>query len=186
MDTRVSDNRQHQEKWKECFKAAAVLARSQADACLGSGDNGMGAADGKAWAEIAAYFESKLKGGRGFSSMSPLRQIEVAAAGGIKAHQYHRAHVFTSQQAQAAGAIGGARVSSDRVYMAEIGRRGGRARAAGLLANRKGDSLIDAGAESPTHMDEAARLENDSPTWESKAPASCVAALEAAPPCSPR
>jgi hypothetical protein len=47
------------------------------------------------------------KSKRGFASMSPEQQREIARQGGRAAHQKGVAHEFTSQEAQAAGRIGG-------------------------------------------------------------------------------
>jgi len=62
---------------------------------------------------------------RGFASMSPERQREIASKGGKAAHRLGRAHEFTSAKAKIEGAKGGAAVSKDRRHMAEIGRKGG-------------------------------------------------------------
>ncbi|MGH7293470.1 MAG: KGG domain-containing protein [Polyangiaceae bacterium] len=66
---------------------------------------------------------------RGFGAMDPAAQQAIASLGGKAAHEKGRAHEFTSEKARAAGAKGGQVVSRDREHMAEIGRRGGRARA---------------------------------------------------------
>lgn len=44
---------------------------------------------------------------RGFASMDPKRQREIASQGGKAAHQKGTAHEFTSQEARAAGSKGG-------------------------------------------------------------------------------
>ncbi len=44
---------------------------------------------------------------RGFASMDPERQREVARRGGKAAHAKGRAHEFTSEQAREAGRKGG-------------------------------------------------------------------------------
>ena len=64
--------------------------------------------------------------GRGFASMTPDEQREVARKGGQAAHARGTAHEFTTAEARAAGRKGGERVSKDRRHMAEIGRLGGR------------------------------------------------------------
>jgi len=64
---------------------------------------------------------------RGFASMDPQRQREIASVGGKAAHQKGTAHEFNSDEAREAGRKGGERVSRDREHMAEIGRKGGRA-----------------------------------------------------------
>jgi general stress protein YciG len=65
---------------------------------------------------------------RGFAAMDPETQRAVASRGGKVAHQRGGAHEFTSEEARVAGKKGGELVSRDRAYMAEIGRRGGKAR----------------------------------------------------------
>jgi general stress protein YciG len=44
---------------------------------------------------------------RGFALMDPQRQREIASLGGKQAHLEGRAHVFTSEEARAAGRKGG-------------------------------------------------------------------------------
>lgn len=44
---------------------------------------------------------------RGFASMDPARQRQIAAQGGRAAHRSGNAHEFTSQEARAAGSKGG-------------------------------------------------------------------------------
>ncbi len=68
------------------------------------------------------------KGKRGFASMAPGKQREIASKGGRTAHELGRAHQFTPDEARVAGRKGGQAVSQDRVHMAKIGRLGGRAR----------------------------------------------------------
>ena len=63
---------------------------------------------------------------RGFASMDPERQREIAREGGKTAHEKGTAHEFNSDEARIAGRKGGERVSRDREHMAEIGRKGGR------------------------------------------------------------
>jgi uncharacterized protein len=65
---------------------------------------------------------------RGFASMNPEKQREIASKGGKAAHEQGRAHEFTPEEAQLAGRLGGEAVSADRAHMAAIGRRGGEAR----------------------------------------------------------
>jgi uncharacterized protein len=62
---------------------------------------------------------------RGFAGMDPKKQAEIASKGGKAAHEQGRAHEFSREEAAAAGAIGGDKVSADRSYMARIGRKGG-------------------------------------------------------------
>jgi uncharacterized protein len=51
---------------------------------------------------------------RGFGSMDPQRQREIASQGGIAAHQSGRAHEFTSEEARAAGRKGGTQAAINR------------------------------------------------------------------------
>lgn len=44
---------------------------------------------------------------RGFASMDPVKQKEIASQGGRAAHQKGTAHEFTSEEARAAGKKGG-------------------------------------------------------------------------------
>lgn len=69
------------------------------------------------------------RSGRGFASMSPEKQREIASQGGKAAHAQGRAHEFTPDEAREAGRRGGTNLSADRAHMAEIGRRGGLSRA---------------------------------------------------------
>ncbi len=62
---------------------------------------------------------------RGFASMDPEKQREIARRGGRAAHEKGNAHEFSAEEAREAGRKGGERVSADRTRMAEIGRRGG-------------------------------------------------------------
>lgn len=62
---------------------------------------------------------------RGFASMDPERQREIASEGGKAAHEKGTAHEFDSEEAREAGRKGGEAVSQDREHMAEIGRKGG-------------------------------------------------------------
>ncbi|MBY0370899.1 general stress protein [bacterium] len=70
------------------------------------------------------------KSTRGFASMDPARQREIARKGGRAAHLKGTAHEFTPDEARVAGRKGGQAVSRDRAHMAMIGREGGQARGA--------------------------------------------------------
>lgn len=70
---------------------------------------------------------NKRKAG-GFAAMDPARLRAIAREGGLAAHAEGKAHQFTSEEARLAGKKGGRSISRDRAYMAEIGRKGGRAR----------------------------------------------------------
>ena len=65
---------------------------------------------------------------RGFASMDPAKQREIASRGGKAAHARGLAHEFSTDEAKTAGRKGGLLVSQDRAHMAEIGRKGGRRR----------------------------------------------------------
>ena len=74
---------------------------------------------------------SRARGGRsnrGFASMDPNKQREIASKGGRAAHAKGTAHEFNSDEARDAGRKGGQAVSRNREHMAAIGRRGGEAR----------------------------------------------------------
>jgi general stress protein YciG len=49
----------------------------------------------------------KVKERRGFASMSPEKQREIASKGGRAAHQKGTAHEWTSEEARSAGRKGG-------------------------------------------------------------------------------
>lgn len=68
------------------------------------------------------------KSRRGFASMDPARQREIASKGGRAAHAKGTAHEWSSDEARVAGRKGGEVVSRDRAHMAAIGREGGEAR----------------------------------------------------------
>jgi len=65
---------------------------------------------------------------RGFASMDPSKQREIASKGGRAAHSKGTAHEFTSDEARLAGRKGGEAVSRDRAHMSTIGREGGHSR----------------------------------------------------------
>ena len=65
---------------------------------------------------------------RGFASMDPSKQREIASKGGRAAHSKGTAHEFTSDEARVAGRKGGEAVSRDRAHMSAIGREGGHSR----------------------------------------------------------
>lgn len=88
--------------------------------------------------------------------MDPARQREIASMGGKIAHERGLAHEFDTREAVKYGRKGGIEVSKDRAHMAEIGRRGGRAR---KKKKDKEDELVG-------QFNEMARL----PSVESKSP----------------
>lgn len=74
---------------------------------------------------------------RGFASMDPQRQRQIASQGGRAAHQQGTAHEFSSDEARAAGRKGGEVVSKNRAHMSEIGRKGGEASGGGRGRSRR-------------------------------------------------
>ena len=64
---------------------------------------------------------------RGFASMDPAKQREIASKGGRAAHQQGVAHEWTPEEARKAGRKGGEAVSKNKGHMSEIGRKGGEA-----------------------------------------------------------
>jgi general stress protein YciG len=78
------------------------------------------------------------KSNRGFASMDPARQREIASKGGRAAHEKGTAHEWTPEEARQAGRKGGEIVSRDRAHMAAIGREGGGARS--TRGNRAGQN----------------------------------------------
>ncbi|MDB5322741.1 MAG: hypothetical protein JWN40_4372 [Phycisphaerales bacterium] len=63
---------------------------------------------------------------RGFASMDPDKQRQIASKGGKAAHAKGTAHEFTPEEAREAGRRGGMVVSQNRDHMAAIGREGGK------------------------------------------------------------
>ena len=71
----------------------------------------------------------KRNSSRGFASMDPQRQREIASEGGRAAHEKGTAHEFTSEEAR------------------EAGRKGGQARSQSNRANAKGGSGTGGGTD---------------------------------------
>src|SRR5207248_2882621 len=65
---------------------------------------------------------------RGFASMDPAKQREIASKGGRAAQAKGTADEFTSDDARGAGRKGAGAVSRDRAHMSAIGREGGHSR----------------------------------------------------------
>ncbi|MCY7317710.1 MAG: KGG domain-containing protein [Ramlibacter sp.] len=72
----------------------------------------------------------KRSSGRGFASMDPQRQREIASEGGRAAHERGTAHEFTSEEAR------------------EAGRKGGQARAENRSARQRASSATPETANS--------------------------------------
>lgn len=83
------------------------------------------------------------KSRRGFASMDPARQREIASKGGRAAHEKGTAHEWSSNEARNAGRKGGVTVSRDRAHMAAIGREGGESRSAAARKARMNGSNTD-------------------------------------------
>lgn len=81
------------------------------------------------------------KSRRGFASMDPARQKEIASKGGRAAHEKGTAHEWSSDEARVAGQKGGIAVSRDRAHMAAIGREGGESRSRASRQARDGSSM---------------------------------------------
>ena len=81
------------------------------------------------------------KSRRGFASMDPSRQREIASKGGRAAHEKGTAHEWSSDEARVAGQKGGIAVSRDRAHMAAIGREGGESRSRASRQARDGDGV---------------------------------------------
>jgi general stress protein YciG len=67
---------------------------------------------------------------RGFGSMDPVRQREIAAEGGRAAHQKGTAHEFSSEEARRAGSKGGTAAhqrGTAHQFTSEEAREAGRA-----------------------------------------------------------
>ena len=65
------------------------------------------------------------KSNRGFASMDPQRQREIASEGGRAAHEKGTAHEFTSEEAREAGRKGGMARSANRRNAANSGGSSG-------------------------------------------------------------
>jgi general stress protein YciG len=96
---------------------------------------------------------------RGFASMDPEKQREIARKGGRAAHEKGTAHEFTPDEARAAGRKGGERVSANRDHMSRIGRLGGKHSAGRRQTAREGDNGSAPGTEDSS---EAAETDDSS------------------------
>lgn len=94
------------------------------------------------------------KSRRGFASMDPAKQREIASKGGRAAHEKGTAHEWSSDEARNAGRKGGEVVSRDRTHMAAIGREGGEARGR-KARERKSVPLAAAGTSATTQTPSA-------------------------------
>ncbi|HEX2121881.1 MAG TPA: KGG domain-containing protein, partial [Thermoanaerobaculia bacterium] len=94
---------------------------------------------------------------RGFASMDPAKQREIASKGGRAAHAKGTAHEFTTDEARVAGRKGGEAVSRDRAHMAAIGREGGHSRGARAraAAGNSGNNDVASGTGSQPFVRQA-------------------------------
>ena len=89
------------------------------------------------------------KSKRGFASMDPSRQRDIASKGGRAAHAKGTAHEWSADEARNAGRKGGEVVSRDRAHMEAIGRAGGEARGRA----RQQQAQANNGASAPRFQD---------------------------------
>lgn len=94
--------------------------------------------------------EGKRTSNRGFASMDPAIQREIASKGGKAAHEQGVAHEFNSEEAREAGRKGGEAVSRDRQHMSEIGRKGGEASRGGGRRDRENNGNSSRTSENGT------------------------------------
>ena len=83
----------------------------------------------------------KARSGRGFASMDPQRQREIASQGGRAAHQKGTAHQFNPEEARAAGSKGGQaahRKGTAHEFSPDEAREAGRKGGQASHARRKG------------------------------------------------
>lgn len=92
---------------------------------------------------------------RGFASMDPAKQREIASKGGRAAHAKGTAHEFTSEEARVAGRKGGEAVSRDRAHMSAIGREGGHSRGARARAQSGNSSDVVSGTSEQPFVQQA-------------------------------
>lgn len=97
--------------------------------------------------------EKRGTSNRGFASMDPKRQREIASQGGRAAHQKGTAHEFNSEEARLAGSKGGQaahRKGTAHEFTPEearaAGRKGGQA-SGGVRTNANGGAGEPAGGE---------------------------------------
>lgn len=101
---------------------AALSSAALAPAALSSAALAPAALDG------ATPAVAKKPVRRGFAVLDAERRREIARLGGKTAHANGNAHRFNPEEASLAGKKGGAVISENRDYMANIGRRGGLAK----------------------------------------------------------
>ncbi|MCU1230781.1 MAG: Stress-induced protein repeat-containing protein [Acidobacteria bacterium] len=106
---------------------------------------------------------------RGFASMDPSRQKDIASKGGRAAHAKGTAHEFTSDEARVAGRKGGEAVSRDRAHMSAIGREGGHSRGRARQEQRPADvstsSNVQQSSSGNNNGGMTARESNERPSY---------------------
>jgi len=105
---------------------------------------------------------------RGFASMDPSRQKDIASKGGRAAHAKGTAHEFTSDEARVAGRKGGEAVSRDRAHMSAIGREGGHSRGRARQEQRPESSSsnnVQQGSSAGSNSGMTARESNERPSY---------------------
>src|ERR671929_1848251 len=108
---------------------------------------------------------------RGFASMDPAKQREIASKGGRAAHAKGTAHEFTSDEARVAGRKGGEAVSRDRAHMSAIGREGGHSRGRARQAQSSssiGSSNFEQSSERPSFIGQERASDRGGATGESE------------------
>ena len=99
--------------------------------------------------------------GRGFASMDPQRQREIASEGGKAAHEKGTAHEFTSEEARLAGSKGG-QAAHERGTAHEFdseearlaGRKGGQASHSGKQGAGQGSGTSGTGGGNQGNTDQ--------------------------------
>lgn len=92
-----------------------MLDRENRESDQGIGGNEGAQMDTSENKEQEAPRQSKGRG-RGFASMDPAKQREIASKGGKAAHQKGTAHEFTSEEAREAGRKGGQARGKNRTH----------------------------------------------------------------------
>lgn len=103
------------------------------------------------------------KSKRGFASMDPQRQREIASKGGRAAHAKGTAHEWSKEEAKQAGHKGGVVVSRDREHMSMIGREGGEARSRITAEQRHNGNAPRRFVERTSGMNVESEMRHDAP-----------------------
>lgn len=92
----------------------------------------------RAWIVAAGLHTPRKIPTRGFASMDRGARREIAGRGGAAANAKGVTHHFTTEQAIAAGRLGGLVIGRDRDHMSTIGRRGARTTSEKVKRMKKG------------------------------------------------